>query len=413
MSSTSTPQIRAVRTEELPAYLDALSSSFLERIDVDRLATEVAPRWDLDRSLGAFEADRPVATYRSFDTEITVPGRARLPASAVTIVSVLPTHRRRGILRAMIAADHAAARERGDTMSLLYSAEYPIYGRFGYGVSTATATWTLDTPYATFTRRPPGTVELVRPDEALATTLAEIFERWRASNISEIRRREYRWRYDIGLAESAWGGRWKGFVAVYRNASGRADGYVRYTAEGKWDKGQPRGIVTVNELIALDDDAYVGLWQFLADIDWAATVKAETRAATERLPWYLTNARAARPSDVVDGLWVRLFDVPRALSTRTYEREGRLVLEVIDGELAEGRMRVEVDAVGGGATCRATDASPDLTLDIGALGAAYLGGTRLADAVLVRGHDEHRAGALLEADALFRTAAAPWCATFF
>ena len=58
-------------------------------------------------------------------------------------------------------------------------------------------------------------------------------------------------------------------------------------------------------------------------------------------------------------------------------------------------------------------ASPDLTLDVSAVGAAYLGGTRLRDAVVAMGADEHRAGALLEAERLFRTLDEPWCTTFF
>jgi hypothetical protein len=60
-----------------------------------------------------------------------------------------------------------------------------------------------------------------------------------------------------------------------------------------------------------------------------------------------------------------------------------------------------------------TDRSPDLTLDVSALGAAYLGWSRLRDAVLPRGVDEHRPGALDEATALFATLEVPWCSTFF
>jgi len=108
-----------------------------------------------------------------------------------------------------------------------------------------------------------------------------------------------------------------------------------------------------------------------------------------------------------------LLDVPRALEARTYEREARLVLEVIDAEAPDGRMRVELDAGPAGATCRPTDRGADLTLDVAALGAVYLGGARLRDAVLAHGADEYRSGALAEADDLLRTGDVPWCSTFF
>ena len=66
-----------------------------------------------------------------------------------------------------------------------------------------------------------------------------------------------------------------------------------------------------------------------------------------------------------------------------------------------------------GTSCRPTDRSPDLTLDVAALGAAYLGGTRLRDAVLAHGVDEHRNGALAAVETLLRMPDEPWCSTFF
>jgi predicted acetyltransferase len=118
-------------------------------------------------------------------------------------------------------------------------------------------------------------------------------------------------------------------------------------------------------------------------------------------------------TSLVDGMWVRLFDLRRALEARTYEREGRLVLEVVDAEAPDGRVRLELEAGPDGATARKTRRSADLTIDVSALGSAYLGGIGLRQASLTRGADEHRSGALGEADALLRTLAEPWCSTFF
>jgi len=72
-----------------------------------------------------------------------------------------------------------------------------------------------------------------------------------------------------------------------------------------------------------------------------------------------------------------------------------------------------LDAGPGGATCRITDRSADLTVDVSALSAAYLGGTSLSDAVLALGADEYRIGALEEAARLLRLPDEPWCSTFF
>jgi predicted acetyltransferase len=246
-----------------------------------------------------------------------------------------------------------------------------------------------------------------------ATAMKTVFEAWRLRQPGEIRRNDYRWDFDLGLRDPAWGPSWKGYLALHRDGSGQVDGYIRYHADEKWEHRQPRSVVVVDELHALTEEAYAALWRYLVEIDWAGTVKAERRSPSDRLPWLLTNFRAAEVSDVGDGLWVRLFDVPRALEARRYEREGSLVLEVIDKEARGGRLRVLLDAGPDGATCRATDRPADLTLDVGALGAAFLGGTRLGDAVLAGGADEHRAGTLAQAERLFRTHDEPWSSTFF
>ncbi len=408
-----TLEIRNVRTEELPAFIDAMSAGFLDRPDVDKVAEEVRPFWNLDRSWAAFEDGQITGTWRSWETELTVPGGQRLPGGAVSAVSVLPTHRRRGILTALVAAAHRAMREGGEAVGLLYAAEYPIYGRFGYGPGCREATWTVDTRGTRFQVDPNGRVELVKLDQDALAAMKVLFETWRFRQPGELRRRDYIWDYDLGLRDSAWGPKWKGFVVFHRDDGGNIDGYARYHVEDKWEHRQPHSNLVLDELHALTDDAYAGLWRTLAETDWAATIKAEHRSPADWLPWLMTNARAAGMSDVGDGMWVRLFDIPRTLAARTYDREGSLVLEVVDREAPGGRLRLLLETGPGGATCAATDRAPDLTLDVGALSAAYLGGTPLRHAVAASGVDEHRAGALAQADALLRTLDEPWTSTFF
>ncbi len=408
--------IRLIQPDETVAWFDALGTAFLERFDSAKIAQEVRPRWDYWRIWGAFEGDTVVGCWRSWATELTLPGSGRAPGSAVTTVGVRPTHRRRGILSRMAAADHAASRDRGETVALLYAAEYPIYGRFGYGPAVTHATWTLDPVGVRFHEAATGSVELVKPSFEVAESMRAVFDAWRLRQPGEISRREYTWQYDVGLLESGWGPTWKGFIALHRDAAGAVDGYVRYRAQEKWTKGQPRSVVELDELHALTDAAYLALWQFLANMDWVGSIKAERRSPAERLPWLLVNARAADVSGTGDGLWVKLIDVPGALAARGYEREGALVIESVEGRGTSGetRTRVALDANLAGATCKPTKRAADLTLDVAALSAAYLGGTRLRDAILANGGaDEHRRGALAEADALFATLDPPWCSTFF
>jgi predicted acetyltransferase len=404
--------IRSIRPDELPAFIETMSTGFLDRPDTAAVAAEAGPLWDLGRAWSAFDGSRIVGTFRTWATEVTVPGGAQVPASAVTNVTVLPTHRRRGALRSMAGAEHRAARDRGEHVAILYAAEYPIYGHLGYGPACRMGTWTVDALGARFVAPTAGGVELVSPEEA-RTVLPGLFDAWRHRQPGEIRRREYRWDFDLGLRDTAWGRRWKGWLAIHRSTTGEPDGYVRYKGEEKWEQNLPRGIVTVEELHALTDEAYRALWRFVTEIDLVARVRAEFRPLSERLPWLLGDARHAQVSDVVDGMWLRILDAPAALAARRYEGTDRLVIEIVDPEAPGGRLRVRLDAGPDGATAATTTESADLTVGVGPLSAAYLGGTRLRDAVAVGGADEHRTGALARADALLRTADEPWCSTFF
>jgi predicted acetyltransferase len=410
--------VRPITDAEIPAFFEAMSTAFLDRPDVEKAAADVRPLWDLTRAFAAFDNGRLVGTFRTWATEVTVPGGVQLPASAVTNVTVVPTHRRRGILRAMAAAEHGAARERGEVLALLYAAEYPIYGRFGYGPSCRGATWTLETRNTAFIppRAPGSGVELVTPTADTRDLVRGVYEHWRTRQPGEIRRRDYRWDFDLGLREDAFGPRWKGFVALHRDGDGTVDGYVRYRAEEKWEQNQAKGTITVDELPALTDAAYDDLWRFLGEIDLVVKVTAGFRRPAERLPWLLANGRAASVTEITDGMWTCLLDVRAALAGRRYERSDALVLEVVgsDGtDATSAPRRIRLDATPDGASAAVTTVSPDLTLRAAALGAAYLGGAPLRWAALREGVDEHTTGALARADALFRTADEPWCSTFF
>ena len=407
-----TIEIRTARPDEYAGYVECLGTAFLDRLDVAAVTRVVSASWDPSRTWAAFDGARICGTFRSWATEITVPGGAILPASAVAAVTVLPTYRRRGILTSLAAAEHAAIRERGEAVGLLYASEARIYGRFGYGPGCRVATWTLDASRTSFHGDPVSGIELVATDAAAVDTIRGVFEAWRARQPGEIRRREFRWQDDLGLRENGFHPPWKGFLAIHRDASGNPDGYARYRAEEKFVDRQPAGLIKVDELHALTDEANAALWRFLAETDLVTTVRAEGRSPSDRLPWLLTNARAAIPSDIGDGMWVRLFDV--AAGARGEDVRAR------------GPRR------GRGHRCRAGRAAAPRPRRLARRGdmrphrplAGPHAAGRGAGRGLPRGHEAARrddrdrgrrahAGSLATLDALLRTADEPWCSTFF
>lgn len=409
--------IRPITTDELPAWFEAFGTAFyIWASDPHASAAARRDTMDLTRVLGAFEDDGTiVATYRSFATRLTLPGGARVPVDAVSAVSVRPTHRRRGLLTRMITGDLRSAADRGEIASILISAEWPIYGRYGYGPATWQARWSLRTRAATFQAPAMGSVEVV---DALAARalLPAIYEAYVAGQPGEIDRPEHRWDQELGLVELPGRPRWKGQVVIHRDGAGAPDGYARFHGEENWVDMLPEHKMLVDELHGATQAADLDLWRHLAQMDLTATIHAEVRREREPMQWALSDPRTAQVSGRSDFLWLRILDVPRALAERTYERDGELVLEVVDrlGERdgpAAGRYRLSATA--GTATCERTSAKPDLTVDVRALSAALLGGTRLVDATRASGATQHRSGVLEEADRLFRTADDPWCSTWF
>jgi len=408
--------VRPITPEEQPAWFRAFSSSFyIWLYDANALAAARRDHFDPARMIAAFEGDRIVGTFHTFTAQLTLPGGARVPVNSVTAVSTLPTHRRRGVLTGLMADDVARSVTRGDAASVLISAEWPIYGRFGYGPATWNATWTLRTRAAEIAGEPSGSVEIIEALEA-RSILPDLYERYAAAQPGELSRPDHKWDVDLGLIELPGRPRWRGSIAVHRSAAGELDGYARYHGEEVWPDGIPDNVMHLDELHGVTVEAEVELWRYLAQFDLTATIKAETRREREPLQWYLSDGRAARTTGLTDFLWVRPLDVPRLLGERRYDRDGGLVLEVrdvVDGSDGPAAGRYRLDVRGGAAECERTGSKPDLTLDARTLGAVSLGGTRLIDASRAVDTVEARPGALAEASALLLADEPPWCSTWF
>ncbi|MFG3588176.1 GNAT family N-acetyltransferase [Streptomyces sp. NPDC047990] len=410
--------VRPITEPEIPAWTRALNTGFLRSPAVsDEETADRASYLDLSRTLGAFDADRCVATFRSFPQRLTTVGGATVPAEAITNVTVTATHRRRGLLTRMMGTALAAAKERGEVVATLIAAEYPIYGRYGFGPATSAAQWTIDVPRTGLDRRWSGPADGGRVDltdgEEVRKIGPGLHARLTRVQPGAVDRAERWWQLNTGaltVDRVPWT---EPFYAVYRSADGEVEGLAAYGVDDNWsDAKQPEDTATVRWLIGVTPAAERALWHYLCSIDWITRVSTGWRAPDDLLPDFLPDPRAARITTQADWLWVRILDVVRALEARTYAGTGTLVLEVTDGDgLSAGRYRL--DAGPDGAVCAPTGQSADLTLDVRELSALWLGdasAVRLAALGRVR---EEREGAALTADALLRTPRRPWCPDIF
>ena len=404
--------VHPVPSEEVVAWTGAMMTTFLGDTAESRVWAEWRREhgWDPDRAWGARDRGRWVATLRTIDTSLTVPGGGEVRADALTNVTVAATHRRQGLLSTMLSASLADARRRGDAVSVLLAAEYAIYGRFGYAPASIGAYYTV------YPRRRggglrtavPAHVRQVDADE-LRTLAPRIFAAARLARAGNIERPPYRW--DVALRTNGYPEPQKPTeTMLVHEGPGGADGFVRWTSGGDWDDTVPGGEVTVVDLWAATDDAYVGLWQYLLSLDVVEKIHIRTRPVDEALRWLLVDGRALQQTYAGDHLWLRLLDVPAALSARTYATDERLVFDVVDDDIgasAGGTFVLE------GGVCAPSREAPELRVHQRALAATYLGGFSLQRQVIAGLVQELGVGALRRADALFATPLAPWCGTDF
>jgi len=412
-------EIRPVAAEEVDAFIRAVpgaaglptwepepaawwtgpgnSSPFSSRISDKELARYRSEVRELDRTQAAFADGKLVGTSGLYTLEVTVPGSRPVAMGGVTSVGVLPTHRRRGLLRGMMRAMLDDCHTRGEVLAGLSASEGGIYGRYGFGPATGTVRWELDRAKARLASGRtewPGRLELV-DGAALAAAAPALYDRVRQTRVGQVSASPGTW------TSSTQGGN-RRFVLNY-GLDGAVDGAAiyRYDLTGS-------GTVQVDWFEAASADAYTSLWMLLADLDLTRRVVAAKRPVDEPLRWQLADTRALRVTRTADDLWIRLVDVPGALAARTYQVPGSLVLEVTDAFCPWNTGRWLLDSGPDGASCAPTGAAAELALDAATLGSLYLGGT--APGTLARAGLIHELvpGALNRATAMLAQPDAPF-----
>ena len=404
----------------LHGWGEALSRGFHEgRLsDEHRQAWLAGARVDGTRLLGFWpqetavaSTDLPVATYASWTGgDLNVGGGRTLPLHMITDVTVSPTHRRRGLLRALMQHDLTGAAERGLAVAGLTATEGAIYGRFGFGPATHDRAVEVAVTER-FALRPfedTGSLELVEPAEAWEALLAVQRRTVRDTRGALAWPAIYesfltgRFNWDEGGPDR------KLRIVLHLDATGQPDGYATYWHKGRQDG---RGTVDVGRISAGTPAGHLALWQFLAGIDLTDRVRWGNAPLVDPLEWALVDPRCVATTKVNDMLWIRVLDVVAALEARPWYADATITIEVDDPlGLTSGRWHVAAE--GGRATVTSTEATPDVTLTAETLGALYLGGIDTATL-----HAAGRLGGSDEAigrwSALVDGGPAPYCTTSF
>jgi predicted acetyltransferase len=394
-------EIRNPAEDELRAAMQAGEAAFggEQREGEFERFSKMLPR---DRWFAAYDGAQPVGTATSFPFRLTVPG-GELAAGGVTWVGVLPSHRRRGILRELMKRQLEDLHDRGEPLAILYSSEPLIYGRFGYGVAAPSVEMEGET--ARFAYRddpgPTGSVRILDTEEALRV-LPPVYDAVRAEVPGFVARGSEVWELTRLADPEHWRrGAGPKFVAVVE-FDGKPAGYAIYRIKSDWQDGFSRSHVRLIEAIATSPVATRELYRFVYGID--LVVRVEGRYDPGSPLFLMVSDPRSLHLKVFEGLWLRFVDLEAALGGRTYAGDDAVVVDVRDSFCPwnAGRWRI-------GKTVERTDDEAELELDTADLASAYLGAfdfNELAAAERVR---ELKPGALQRATDLFRTSRPPYC----
>jgi predicted acetyltransferase len=362
----------------------------------DRVRALIAP----GRAWAAFDRGTIVATAGTFAHTLGVPGGA-LAMAGLTMVSVRPTHRRRGLLRELIRLHLEDARAHGEAFSGLWASEGTIYGRFGYGIAIESYALALDTRGALAAVGEPDACEWVELREA-RERLPAIYARAIADRPGALHRSDAWWRERRYLEGQRGGASLRRHVIARR---GEQDvGYVQFRQRPGLAAGLPAGTTEIIELVAVDARAEATLWRLVAGIDLFPTAKWWNAPRDTVLPWIVEDPRRLERR-VTETLWLRIDDVAATLAGRRYADDGAL-------RFAANGATWELTVDAGAARCARVDAAPELDFAGTTLGSVFLGGVSVA-ALAQAGKLTGTSRAIARADRMFGWPVAAWIPEVF
>jgi predicted acetyltransferase len=410
------PQLKNITDATFAEFHQAIARGFQEQPhaelkDMDRKI------FDKKRMFGFKVGRRWVSTCGDFARRLTVPGGGLVPTAAVTVVTVHPPYRRRGLLSKMMVHQLEQVAKRGEPLAALWASESLIYGRFGYGPASSRLVLSGTNRNLAFLPgvRTSGSVDEVTREEFLPIARA-LHESMRPERPGTMARDDDVWDFAIFDKEFARGGASELRYVLHYDESGDVDAYATYRFKDDFKELGPEGEVRVRELWAEETTAYASLWRYLLDLDLARTFKLWSAPLDEPLRHLVADARAVQ-TGVTDNLYLRVVDVEAALRARKYAAGVDLVIEIDDPILPanSGRYRLVTDGDPAGSSAEVTRvrSKPDITMGILELGTIYLGGPALTQLHRAGRVTEHTPGAVAAASTAFGWHRAPYCPDMF
>jgi predicted acetyltransferase len=406
-----TIEIRRIEADEHDRAIETCELAFSWPVRPEELET-----WkkflEVDRTFVAVDGDVFVGTGANYTFELSVPG-AFVPTAGLTMVGVLPSHRRRGVLTSLMKTFLEDARDHKEPISILWASESAIYQRFGYGLASRHMQIVAERAHMSFLDDPGavGKLSLVSEDEAMKV-IPGIYDRVRSVTPGLYARDENWWRnhrlFDPEHARDGASPMWRVILEI----DDTPEAYALYRVQSNWVDGVPRGTAMVSETMSTTPQATRELWRFLFGVDLMDTVKGFFLPLDDPLPFMLEDPRRM-VTRAQDNLWLRVVDVESALISRRYAAPDVLSIGIEDKLLASNSGTWRLDTREDQPTAERVETDADIVIDVKDLGATYLGGTSLSTLLRAGRVRELTQGAVSRYDAMFRSDRAPWCPEIF
>jgi predicted acetyltransferase len=373
-----------------------------ESLNADRLVAE------LDRAVLAWDGDQPVGSIGIYSLDMSVPGGS-VKTAGVTWVGVVPTHRRRGVMNALMNDRHQAIYDaEQEPLAALWASQSPIYGRYGYGVASRHLSAKIERRHGAMSRAPIDPtlrLQMVEPaDDAKLTQ--PVYDRVREERpgMPAMNSNWHTWCVQDVKADREGASKLKTVVV---DSDDGPLAYVRYAVKHAWDKGYADGSVQIRQFAATTPASGAALWRHLFSLDLFERVAGWNLPSDDPIQAWLDEPRHAQ-NQLGDALYVRLIRLDQALEQRTYSADLDVVIDVLDPWAAWNAGRWHLSGGKDGASCARTTRSPDVTLDVSALSAIYMGSTSLNELFAAGWIDEHRSGSVQKISQAFSHSPAAW-----
>ncbi len=363
MHRVETIQVADTLTPELRSYAAAMRDGFFEtpmtneglqtwhsHLLADKTRLRVVR--DTERPFGM--AQEPVATFASWDGTLNA-GHGLAATNFITDVTVQASHRRRGLMNALMTTDLAEARERGDVFAVLTATDARLYGRFGFGVTAGARRLEIESG-PKFQLRTEAVGHSVFADPGHISDLRQkIFETFHTHQF-----------WSVGRANHYWtsGFDWNNQRAIPQR------GAVHFDEQGEPDATLvfvvEEDSLQIVDLVGTSTGAEIELLRLLAHGEAHETIVwPRCHDSRHPLPWALEDSRVVRTTKEFDTVWVRVLDVARAVEMRQFDADGSVTLEIRDKQdFCNGTYLITVED--GRAKVERSSEAADVAIDVAA-----------------------------------------------